>query len=97
MINNICSDLLQPLPSAQESGFFEKHGKKYGTIGAWAKVLPISEPSVSLRIKANRLKSVKGKHIRGSIYDFYSEPDVLSACADLLAKKESEEPNPKAA
>ena len=83
-IRSVCVDLLQDLPRADKSGFFKKDGIKYGTSYAWSKVLAISQPTIISRLKQLQTEGVKGKDLGGRIFDFFSESDVLSACADLL-------------
>ena len=79
-----CADLLQPLSQADEDGFFEKDGIKYGTIKAWSKILPVSARTISSRLKQSKADSIKGKMISGNTFNFYSESDVRSVCADFL-------------
>jgi hypothetical protein len=83
----ICADLLQDIPQADETGFFEKDGEKYGTIGSWSKVLGISCPSITSRLKPYNLQSVKGKNSMGRVCDFYPKSSICTLCADLLAKR----------
>lgn len=85
IIREVCADLLdENLPQADEGGFFELDGKKYGMIYCWSKVLSISKSAIGYRLKKFKKQSIRGKGLRGQIFNFYSEPDVRSACADLL-------------
>jgi hypothetical protein len=83
VIREICADILQIVPEADESGFFVKENKKYSTISAWSKILGISKRVILDRAKTHALQAVKGK-IRGHIYDFYPETEIRQICADLL-------------
>lgn len=92
-IMSICSKHIElELTQADETNFFEKNGKKYGTMEAWGRILPISRCSVWRHVKKSKIKSVQGKDSTGRIRAFYSESDVRSACSDLLEKR-----NPHAA
>ena len=83
-IREICSDLLQPLPQADENGFFIKDGESYGTLEAWTKVLGISRTPILIRIKTANLQGIKGKDIGGNVRNFFSESAIRQICADLL-------------
>jgi len=84
VMREICADLLQPLPEADENGFFMKDKQKYGTIRAWSKFLGISATAIIQRIKTHTPQSIKGKDIHGCVRDFYPESVTLQICADLL-------------
>jgi hypothetical protein len=88
----ICASLLDDLPQADEDGFFEKGDIRYGTICAWSREFPISERTIQIRLQKSNHPSIPGKARMGQRHDFYSESDVLTACADLLEKR-----NPHAA
>lgn len=88
VIRELCADLLQPLPQADESGFFGKDSEKYGLILAWAKSLGVSASAITRRIKSHNPKSLKGKMKGGQIYNFYPESAIRQLCADILAKKQ---------
>jgi hypothetical protein len=83
-IRIICDDLTGNLPQADEKGFFEKDGVKYGTSESWSRVLPICGPAISERLKRANIESIAGKIMSGNRLEFYSEEDVQCACADLL-------------
>jgi len=83
-IREICADLLQDIPQADENGFFMKDGQKYGTIIAYARALGISDLAITVRLKNSPQHSIKGKNRAGHIFDFYSETDIRKLCADLL-------------
>lgn len=91
-VRRACAEPLTEFPQANKYGFFEKDGEKYDTLESWSKALPISGPTIKGCLQKFKIKSIKGKDSRGRIFNFYSESDVHSACADLLEKR-----NPKAA
>lgn len=72
------------LPEADEDGFIELGGEKYGCMEGWACLLPISTSPIKDKIEKCKLNSVKGRDRGGHIIDFYSETDIRLACADLL-------------
>lgn len=78
-----CKDISrQDIPCADENGFFDKDGERYGTILAWARVLPISDPPVRKRLKG--VKGIVGKASSGNLCHFFPKSVVLDLCADLL-------------
>jgi len=83
-IRQICSDLVQDIPQADENGFFEKDGQKYGSIGAWYRVLRISQNAIRSRVRAHNPQNIKGKDKGGRIFDFYSESAIRQICSDLV-------------
>ena len=90
-IRSLCADVLEKLPQADESDFILKDGKRYATIGRWSKILRISNRNLKIRLNEMNESGIKGKTKSGNIHDFYPEPAVREACADLLDKKS----NPK--
>jgi hypothetical protein len=96
-ILKLCSNCLEPLPQADKNGFFEQEDQKYGTMKAWSKFLWISHNAIMARVKSYKPQNIQGKTNDGRIFIFYSESAIRQICADLLAKRESKEPNPKAA
>lgn len=83
---DVCSDLLE-LPQADESGFFEKNGVRFGTVTAWSTHFLTGVSNVSLRVKKFGIKGIQGRNKYGRTFDYYSESDVRSACRDLLEKR----------
>ncbi|MBI5422221.1 hypothetical protein HZA44_03750 [Candidatus Peregrinibacteria bacterium] len=79
-----CADLLRPLPQADENGFFVLGGVRHGSVGCWSLDLGISEAAISSHLRFVSVQPVRGKDRSGRITDFYPEPAVRSACADLL-------------
>jgi hypothetical protein len=94
-IKKACADFLKVFPQADKTGFFKKNGQKYGNLKAWSKVLPISPQTIQRRLEQFQIEGIKGKTSGGQVRDYYAEPDVLSACADILQRRNT--PNPKAA
>jgi len=88
-ICQICGDLLADIPRADPEGFFEKDSQKYGTIEAWSRVIGISTPAISSRIKSNNLQGIKGKDRSGQVQVFYPESAIRKICADILAKRKN--------
>ncbi len=81
-IRNICADLLADLPKADENGFIEINGEKYGTIEAWARVLTISSNAIKKRL--NELEGIRGKDGGGRICEFYAGSIVRERCSDFI-------------
>jgi len=106
-VRSACSEQIEPdLLQADPTGFFEKDGDLWGVMTAWARVLQISGTTIKKYLQKTGVSPIKGRNHRGYIYDFYSEVDVLTACADLLSakggsasggEKHQKQPNPKAA
>jgi hypothetical protein len=78
------SALMRDLPQADENGFFEIEGRKYGTVENWQDVLGISASSVRNRLKRCKVEGVSGFERGGKIVTFYSEAAMRKLCADLL-------------
>jgi hypothetical protein len=83
-VRNLCADLLQPLPQANEDGTFKNDGQTYITIEGASRVLGISTPTIRSRLSKNPLKSIRGKDSMSRIFDFYSLSELRNLCADLL-------------
>jgi hypothetical protein len=81
----LCADLLTPLPTANKDGFITVNGVRYITVGHIAGLMKIGESAVNLRLDGCDLVPVKGRSKTGNVRDFYPEPAVREACADLLA------------
>ncbi len=88
-VREACADLLQDLPRADESGFFEKEGVRYGTLNSLAKVLGAPRGGGMDRKIKSIIQPIKGRIKSGNIVNFYPEPAVREACADLLDKKKN--------
>jgi hypothetical protein len=84
IVREICADLLQDLPHANEEGLFLKDGERYGTNESWSKILGISTTSIASRIKKNNIQAIKGKIQEGNICDFYPESAMRQMCSSLL-------------
>ncbi len=84
-VRQACSDLLHPLPQAGESDFFVRDDIRHGTVKAWSHQLDISENAVRSRLLISKAPSVMGRSRQGNFREYYPEPAVRSACADLLA------------
>jgi hypothetical protein len=52
--------LLEDLPMANENGFFEIDGEKYGTMKAFMRALRISDSTIKRKI--GNIKSKKGRN-----------------------------------
>lgn len=77
-----CGDLVQAKHIANKEGFFTKGGEKYGTLIAWVRSLPLSQPTVAARLEG--AKSIFGRTINGRVRVFYTESEVKEKCGDLL-------------
>ena len=84
-VRGACSDLLAQAPISDGSGFIEIGGVRHGTVVALSHVLGIAGPSIKVRIKRSGIANVIGKDRLGRLQNFYPEPRVREACADLLA------------
>jgi hypothetical protein len=89
-VRKLCMDLLAPMPTADETGFFEKNGVRYGTSWTLAKAMGLSQRTASSRLLKLGVEPILGKTISGQIFKFYSEPNARKAFEDALA------PRPKA-
>ncbi|MBI5421826.1 hypothetical protein HZA44_01680 [Candidatus Peregrinibacteria bacterium] len=83
-VREACADLLRPLPQADESDFFELEGVRYGSRLAWSRELGISNQTIARHLGSGTIVPVEGRDAGGRIFDFYPEPAVRAACANLL-------------
>ena len=91
-VYRICADFLRPMPQCDESNFFEKDGIIYGTLTGLVKALGISRKIIVRRLELSDIQSIKGKTLLNRIRDFYPEPAVHEACADLIEKRKKANP-----
>ncbi len=97
-VREVCESLLTQVPQANEEEFIVVGNIRYASFRRWARYfkegegISISEASVIRRLRrAGKIGITgRGKDRRVHKGTYYSEPDVRSACADLLAKR-----NPK--
>lgn len=84
IVREKCADLLTEVAEANDAGFFELHGKRYGTRAAWAREFKISTPVIHKRFKG--LSGITGKDSMGHVLEggFFAEEDARAACAILL-------------
>jgi len=71
----IDADLLEDLPQADESGFFEKDRVRYGPIRTWASELQISTTAIKFRIEGGKPYGYhlqKNKHFYKHVHDCFS-------------------------
>jgi len=83
-VHSACNDFIEEIPQADKSGFFEIRGVRHGSLRAYSNILPISEPTIKKYLKINGVKPAQGKDCNGHLINFYLEPDVYSACSNLL-------------
>jgi hypothetical protein len=83
-VREACSDLLLPMPHADENGFLVLDDIRYGNIRALARVFGVSDNFILSRLNSSRVAPIRGKSKGGQTYDFYPEPAVRELCADLL-------------
>jgi hypothetical protein len=83
-IRELCADLLQPMPKADETGFFFLEDVRYGTLGGWSRELGISASAFESRIRLAGIQAVKGKTLIGHIENFYPKSTIIATCKDLL-------------
>lgn len=67
---------------ANEDGFFEADGERWGTVEAWKRLFNRSQKAVESRLrgKTSRL----GRCFTGAVYSFYPESVARAACSDIL-------------
>jgi hypothetical protein len=82
IVREKCADLSEEMSQADENGFFEKDGKKYGTSSSWSIALKISQQATHRRLKD--LEATKARSSNGNIQEFYEESVVREQCADLF-------------
>jgi hypothetical protein len=83
-VRELCADIAVFVPMADESGFILLGGIRFGTPTSLARLLDLSEPTISGRISDARLLPKRGKDIQGKVRDFYPETAVREACSELL-------------
>jgi hypothetical protein len=83
-VREACADLLQPMPQADESGYFELEDIRYGTVVTWAHELGISNKVITARLLSASVQPTKGRMAGGQVLDFFSEPAVRAVCQNLL-------------
>lgn len=83
----VCGEDISDYPKAEKNGFFELNGVWYGSLSAWAKLHNRSTCGLTQYFKKIRGITARDCHnvLRENCY--YSEPDVLSACADFISKR----------
>jgi len=86
-IRDLCADLLEPLPVADEEGFFFFQGERYGTAHVLSGLFGISDVLITKRVKASAIRSVLGKNKGGKVFSFHNEAEVQALCADFIANK----------
>ncbi len=86
-VRKACGELLKDLPQADQDGFFMEDNIRYGTHRAWAKFFNLVKITVNLRLKKIGAVAKRGRSSNGRPSNFYSEPEVRKACADLISKK----------
>lgn len=82
-VREACRDVLQDYPQGDEEGFLTRRGKRYGTTGAFRRLL--GSASVPRKIASSSLKPIKGKAWDGRVRDFFAESEVRALCSDLVA------------
>jgi len=83
-VREVCGELLQELPVANEEGFINLDGKIFGTIAGIARRLDVSHATVHNKLKSSGLLPIKGKNSLGRINPLYSEEHVRALCQDFL-------------
>ncbi len=83
-IEQLCSGLLENLPLADEHGFFEADGERWGTIKAIAKAISFDRTEVMRRVGEATVRSRRGKNASGRVCLFYPIPEVEHLCIDRL-------------
>lgn len=83
-IRKLCASTTEKLPQANEEGFFEIENEKYGTVTAWARIVPLSDRTIKRRLEEASKSGIKGKDFRSQILVYYSESDVMETCTDRV-------------
>ena len=83
-VRSACADLLRPMAQANEFSFIVLDSFRYGTVFAWSEELGLSTATIKSRLNSANAIPIKGKNNQGNLRDFYPEPAVRAACADLL-------------
>jgi len=83
LIRERCSDLLNPLPIADDNGFFIKDSTTYGYVKAWARKIGTSAAKIYARLKEQ--KGITARTCIGTPIEngFYSESVIREYCKDL--------------
>ena len=77
-VREVCADLLEEMPRADENGFFVHGGEQYGHPMAWEKVFPTT--GTTIRTLLRHVKPTRAKHSDGRVEEtFYSESAVRTA------------------
>jgi hypothetical protein len=79
----ICSTFLS-LPRANDLGLFKKDGNRFGSISALARLLSVSQSTISHSIRNNNIRPVKGRDQKGHKINFYSEAELRKALSMIL-------------
>jgi hypothetical protein len=83
-VRETCADLLCPMPQADESGYFELDGVRYGTVVTWTHELGISNNVIAARLHSASAQAIEGRMAGGQVFDFFPEPAVRAVCQNLL-------------
>ena len=73
------------LPRADENGFIELDGQRYGTLARLRQLLNLSESAILDRLKGRTATSVQGRSFKGRVRNFYSESELREICQDILS------------
>jgi len=82
-IHELCQDLLENLPQANDDGVIELEGEVYGTVCSLSRRLAFSEEAIRSGITENT-PSIKGKTSIGKIRPFYLESAIRDLFSDRL-------------
>jgi hypothetical protein len=83
-IIKFCSQLFEPLPVSDEKGFIETDGDSWAAVLTLSRKLGVSSPYIVSRIRLMGIRSIRGKDIRGRIFDFFPLSTIREACAGLI-------------
>ena len=62
----------------------KKGAVRYATVSTWARELGVASSTVAKKLKSSEMKGSKARSKNGQLCDFFPEPAVRAACADLL-------------
>ncbi len=82
----LCQNLLEDIPCANNDGFIEFDGVIYGTPRSLSRLLDIGESAISRR-KSKAKSSIQGKLKGGQVRTFYLASEMREICADLHVNK----------
>jgi len=91
VVRDCCADLMDEknLPAADATGFFMSDGKRYGTIGAWGRVIPyVEQRKLRNDLRKKSKQAIRGRWTNNNFGIFYAEEDVYDVLKNRMPKVE---------